>query len=78
LQQQISLVWTYCQSWWVEIPVALLHAPSLSLSPAASFFRENPACTHRLVPWLSREFTVLLGKQHVDFMIQIIMSLVDK
>ncbi|XP_077106217.1 E3 ubiquitin-protein ligase Topors [Ranitomeya variabilis] len=27
----------------------------------AEFFRRNPACLHRLVPWLKRELTVLFG-----------------
>uniref|UniRef100_A0A8C0F297 E3 ubiquitin-protein ligase Topors n=1 Tax=Bubo bubo TaxID=30461 RepID=A0A8C0F297_BUBBB len=28
---------------------------------SAEFFRRNPACLHRLAPWLHRELTVLLG-----------------
>ncbi|KAG2466851.1 topoisomerase I binding, arginine/serine-rich a [Polypterus senegalus] len=28
---------------------------------SADFFRRNPACLHRLVPWLRRELTVLYG-----------------
>ncbi|XP_034774157.1 E3 ubiquitin-protein ligase Topors-like [Acipenser ruthenus] len=28
---------------------------------SAEFFRRNPACLHRLVPWLKRELTVLYG-----------------
>lgn len=28
---------------------------------SAEFFRRNPACLHRLVPWLKRELTVLFG-----------------
>ena len=51
--------------------------PSL-VSLAATFFQQNPACTHRLVPWLTREFRVLLGPTHVQFMIQLVLSLVDK
>lgn len=42
------------------------------------FFQQNPACTHRLVPWLTREFQVLLGPEHVQFMIQLVLSLIDK
>lgn len=45
---------------------------------AAAFFRQNPACTHRLVPWLTREFRVLLGTDHVQFMIQLVLSLISK
>ncbi|XP_042643969.1 E3 ubiquitin-protein ligase Topors [Tyto alba] len=28
---------------------------------SSEFFRRNPACLHRLVPWLKRELTVLFG-----------------
>lgn len=28
---------------------------------SADFFRRNPACLHRLIPWLKRELTVLYG-----------------
>lgn len=45
---------------------------------AASFFRHNPASVHRLIPWLARELRVLVGRDHVDFMVQLILSLVDK
>ena len=50
----------------------------LSFVAAAVFFQRNPACTHRLVPWLTREFGVLLGPEHAQFMIQLVLSLVDK
>uniref|UniRef100_UPI00358F8215 E3 ubiquitin-protein ligase Topors isoform X1 n=2 Tax=Myxine glutinosa TaxID=7769 RepID=UPI00358F8215 len=29
---------------------------------SAEFFRQNPACLHRLVPWIKRELTVLFGE----------------
>lgn len=46
---------------------------------SAKFFRQNPACTHRLVPWLMRELKVVLGgEEHVEFLIQIVLSLIDK
>lgn len=51
---------------------------SLSYFSAAAFFRKNPACTHRLVPWLTREIRVLLGPDHVQFIIQLVLSLIDK
>ncbi|XP_062460519.1 E3 ubiquitin-protein ligase Topors [Pezoporus occidentalis] len=47
---------------------------------SAEFFRRNPACLHRLVPWLKRELTALFGT-HASFIsiIQhIIMSNVTK
>lgn len=41
------------------------------------FFRENPAVTHRLIPWLRRDLGVLFNgnDQHVRFMTQYILSL---
>ncbi|XP_069126617.1 serine-rich adhesin for platelets-like [Argopecten irradians] len=41
-----------------------------------SFFRSNPACTHRLVPWLNRELNALLqGQQeNVQFVLELIMG----
>uniref|UniRef100_A0A8C7YDN2 E3 ubiquitin-protein ligase Topors n=1 Tax=Oryzias sinensis TaxID=183150 RepID=A0A8C7YDN2_9TELE len=32
-----------------------------SRDTSAEFYRRNPACLHRLVPWLKRELTVLYG-----------------
>lgn len=42
------------------------------------FFSANPAVTHRLVPWLRRELSVLFDNQdeHVTFMTHYILSLV--
>ena len=34
--------------------------------------------THRLLPWLTRDLRVVLGEEHVEFMMQLIMSLIDK
>ena len=41
------------------------------------FFRENPAMTHRLIPWLRRDLSVLFNgnTDHVTFMTQYILSL---
>ncbi|XP_072173052.1 uncharacterized protein [Diadema setosum] len=41
------------------------------------FFRENPAVTHRLIPWLRRDLGVLFNgnSDHVTFMTQYILSL---
>ena len=61
-QHTISIVYTLC----------------VVVCSAAEFFRQNPACTHRLVPWLTREFRVLLGPEHIKFMIQLVLSLIDK
>ncbi|XP_012986015.2 E3 ubiquitin-protein ligase Topors isoform X2 [Melopsittacus undulatus] len=47
---------------------------------SAEFFRRNPACLHRLVPWLKRELTVLFGthRSFVSVIQRIIMSNVTK
>ncbi|MGH0120949.1 UNVERIFIED_CONTAM: hypothetical protein FKN15_061640 [Acipenser sinensis] len=42
---------------------------------SAEFWRRNPACLHRLVPWLKRELTVLYGdKSLVNIVQHIIMT----
>ncbi|XP_007498408.2 E3 ubiquitin-protein ligase Topors [Monodelphis domestica] len=47
---------------------------------SAEFFRRNPACLHRLVPWLKRELTVLFGTHGslVNIVQHIIMSNVTR
>nr|XP_010304935.1 PREDICTED: E3 ubiquitin-protein ligase Topors [Balearica regulorum gibbericeps] len=47
---------------------------------SAEFFRHNPACLHRLVPWLKRELTVLFGAHGslVNIVQHIIMSNVTR
>lgn len=41
------------------------------------FYRENPACTHRLVPWLNRELNALIPSQsRVRCAMDVIMSLI--
>ncbi|KFO76470.1 E3 ubiquitin-protein ligase Topors, partial [Cuculus canorus] len=47
---------------------------------SAEFFRLNPACLHRLVPWLKRELTVLFGAHGslVNIVQHIIMSNVTR
>lgn len=45
---------------------------------SSSFLKRNPAAIHRLLPWLSRDIKVLLGEQHVEFVIQLILSLIDR
>ncbi|XP_052776996.1 E3 ubiquitin-protein ligase Topors-like isoform X1 [Mya arenaria] len=47
---------------------------------SATFFRENPAQTHRLVPWLNRELNALLqghGSQ-VAFVLDMIMGVITR
>ncbi|KAL3868065.1 hypothetical protein ACJMK2_040903 [Sinanodonta woodiana] len=41
------------------------------------FYHRNPACTHRLVPWLNRELNALLHnhESHVAFVMELIMGL---
>nr|XP_021380683.2 E3 ubiquitin-protein ligase Topors [Lonchura striata domestica] len=47
---------------------------------SAEFFRRNPACLHRLVPWLKRELTVLFGAHGslINIVQHIIMSNVTR
>lgn len=47
---------------------------------SAEFFHRNPACLHRLVPWLKRELTVLFGAHGslVNIVQHIIMSNVTR
>ncbi|XP_061875033.1 E3 ubiquitin-protein ligase Topors isoform X2 [Colius striatus] len=47
---------------------------------SAEFFRRNPACLHRLVPWLKRELTVLFGARGslVNIVQHMIMSTVTR
>ncbi|XP_074643120.1 uncharacterized protein LOC141900226 [Tubulanus polymorphus] len=44
------------------------------------FYRQNPACTHRLVPWLNRELNVLLNnhRDNVQFVLELIIDLVKR
>ena len=44
-----------------------------------AFFSRNPACTHRLVPWLNREINVILqGEDHTEFIMELIIDLVQR
>lgn len=47
-----------------------------SRDTSAEFYRRNPACLHRLVPWLKRELNVLYGSHGslVNIVLHIIMS----
>ncbi|KAG1956867.1 topoisomerase I binding, arginine/serine-rich a [Pimephales promelas] len=47
---------------------------------SAEFFKRNPACLHRLVPWLRRELTVLYGTHGslVNIVQHIIMTLITR
>ncbi|XP_054719042.1 E3 ubiquitin-protein ligase Topors-like [Uloborus diversus] len=44
------------------------------------FYQQNPACTHRLIPWLNRELVALLpnGDSHVTFVMELIMALINR
>lgn len=53
--------------------------PSYPLLPVdAQFYKSNPAATHRLVPWLTREFKVILGEENVSFMVALVNSMLNK
>ncbi|XP_040001609.1 topoisomerase I binding, arginine/serine-rich a [Xiphias gladius] len=51
-----------------------------SRDTSAEFYRRNPACLHRLVPWLKRELTVLYGSHGslVNIVQHIIMSRITR
>ncbi|KAM9313717.1 topoisomerase I binding, arginine/serine-rich a isoform 2-T2 [Pholidichthys leucotaenia] len=51
-----------------------------SRNTSADFYRRNPACLHRLVPWLKRELTVLYGAHGslVNIVQHIIMSRITR
>lgn len=48
------------------------------------FYRENPACTHRLIPWLNRELVALLGNSgsgssnRITLVMELILSLITQ
>lgn len=47
---------------------------------APDFFRQNPACTHRLIPWLNRELLALLShsENQVSFILELILALITR
>ncbi|XP_040891510.1 topoisomerase I binding, arginine/serine-rich a [Toxotes jaculatrix] len=51
-----------------------------SRDTSAEFYRKNPACLHRLIPWLKRELTVLYGSHGslVNIVQHIIMSRITR
>ncbi len=51
-----------------------------SRDTSAEFFQRNPACLHRLIPWLKRELTVLYGAHGslVNIVQHIIMSRITR
>ena len=44
----------------------------------AKFYKSNPAATHRLMPWLTREFKVIIGEENASFMIALVNSMLNK
>lgn len=42
------------------------------------FYRNNPACTHRLIPWLNRELVALLDRNEgqVAFVMELVLALI--
>lgn len=45
-----------------------------------AFFREHPACTHRLIPWLNRELVALLGggEAQITFTTELVLALITR
>ncbi|KAK5865572.1 hypothetical protein PBY51_019835 [Eleginops maclovinus] len=57
-----------------------VHDGGRSRETSAEFFRRNPACLHRLIPWLKRELIVLYGAHGslVNIVQHIIMSRITR
>jgi len=55
-------------------------AGTIHTDTSSLFYARNPACTHRLVPWLNRELNVLLDGELVDVyqVLQEILSLIQQ
>ncbi|XP_067027538.1 E3 ubiquitin-protein ligase Topors-like [Acropora muricata] len=68
----------YSSNMWVQRVDQDGRRRQRDISP--EFFRMNPACTHRLIPWITRDLSVLLSDEesHVGFVLQIILSLITK
>lgn len=68
----------YRNNLWVQRVTQTGRPRQREISP--EFFRSNPACTHRLIPWLTRDLRALLNdvESHVSFVLQIILSLINK
>lgn len=41
-----------------------------------TFYSQNPACTHRLIPWINRELNALQYGHQVAFLMELILSLI--
>lgn len=65
----------YDRNWWVQ-PTELTRYRDVS----PQFYRANPACTHRLIPWLNRELVVLLyeHESRISFVLELILSLIQR
>ncbi|GFQ70826.1 hypothetical protein TNCT_542031 [Trichonephila clavata] len=63
----------YAENLWVK-PLAKTRVRIAT----PEFFKSNPACTHRLIPWLNRELVSLWqdNEGQVTFVLELIMSLV--
>ncbi|RDD37934.1 E3 ubiquitin-protein ligase Topors [Trichoplax sp. H2] len=67
----------YAASLWVKGVASNGKTKYRDISP--EFFRRNPACTHRLIPWISRELNVVLGNSgDAAFIRQLILSIIYK
>ncbi|XP_019956899.2 topoisomerase I binding, arginine/serine-rich a [Paralichthys olivaceus] len=62
------------------VRVRIVRDGGRSRDTSAEFYRRNPACLHRLIPWLKRELTVLYGSHGslVNIVQHIIMSRITR
>ncbi|CAL1264034.1 unnamed protein product [Larinioides sclopetarius] len=65
----------YEQNLWVKSPLG-----GRTRLATPEFYKCNPACTHRLIPWLNRELVSLWqdNEAHVSFVLELIMSLIQR
>ncbi|XP_064624533.1 uncharacterized protein LOC135486014 isoform X2 [Lineus longissimus] len=55
------------------------HTTGRVRSTSAEFYTQNPATTHRLIPWLNRELLALLNNQEqVHFLLELIIDLTKR
>uniref|UniRef100_A0A131Y9F6 E3 ubiquitin-protein ligase Topors n=1 Tax=Ixodes ricinus TaxID=34613 RepID=A0A131Y9F6_IXORI len=54
--------------------------PTRYREASPQFYRDNPACVHRLIPWLNRELIALLGgsSSRITAVLELVLSLISE
>ncbi len=70
----------YARNMWVRGVTQRGRGPERIRETSPAFFTRNPACTHRLVPWLNRELNMLLNnnESQTQFVQELIMDLIKR